>query len=211
MRDLRDWNYQELLRRQHRSRLLGWLAVAALLLLSLVVMRLLYFSGSARVTVASGKTESTTLHQFVLSLARDSSDHDLDVEPVIATGTIDMLDQVNSGRLDFAIVHGGIDMDRYTNIRQVGASSVAPVHLLVKKEYYAAVVEDLRNLRGRTINVGMSRHTVMYNLSQEILEFVGLAPKNTDRCSCRLKSLQARTTSSTCRTPFSLPRCPLQS
>ena len=40
---------------------------------------------------------------------------------MIATGTIDMLNQVDAGKVDFAIVHGGSDMDHYHNIRQVGA------------------------------------------------------------------------------------------
>ena len=95
----------------------------------------------------------------------------------MATGSLDMLSQVNSGRLDFAIVHGGVDMDHYRNVRQIGVLSVAPVHLLIKKEYHAAVLDDLRNLRGRTISLGSGTHTVMYWLAQEILAFVEVKPE----------------------------------
>ena len=96
----------------------------------------------------------------------------------MATGTIDLLDQVHSGELDFAIVHGGFDMDHYHNIRQIGVLSVAPVHVLVKKEHHAAVLADLQNLRGRTISLGSDKHTVVYLLSQEVLSFVGLTPRD---------------------------------
>ena len=89
-----------------------------------------------------------------------------------------MLEQVNSGVTDFAIIHGGFGMEQFPNVRQVGAMSVAPIHLLVKKEYHAAVSQDLRNLRGRTINLGNGKHTVMYWLGQELLSFVGLAAED---------------------------------
>ena len=89
-------------------------------MLALVIFRLLYLSGPVRVTIASGKTEDT-VHQFLLSIAQDSAPNDLDIEPVISSGTIDMLSQVDAGKLDFAIVHGGSDMDHYRYTRQVGA------------------------------------------------------------------------------------------
>lgn len=175
MSEPRVWNYQELLQKRDRGRLLGWLVLAAFVLLALVIFRLLYPIGPVRVTVASGKTEAT-VHQFLLSIAQDSAKSDLDIEPVIATGTIDMLSQVDSGRVDFAIVHGGSDMDHYQNVRQVRAISVGAIHLLVKKAFHAAVMDDLQHLRGKSINLGMGKNTVMYPLSQEILSFVGLAP-----------------------------------
>ena len=158
MREPRAWNYHDLLHRHRRSRLLGRLALAAFVLLVLVVIRILLLPGSSRVTIGAGKSEST-IHQFVLSLVRDSVRRNLDIEPVFEAGTIDMLNQVESGQLDFAIVHGGFDMDHFHNIRQVAVLSVAPVHLLIKNDYHAAVSEDLRNLRGRTINLGTGAHT----------------------------------------------------
>jgi TRAP-type uncharacterized transport system substrate-binding protein len=175
VRKPRVWNYQELVQRRRRGRLLGWLALGAFVVSALVITRFLYLAGSVRVTIGSGKTEAA-MHQFLLSLAHDAARAHLDIEPVMAAGTIDMLNQVDSGALDFAIIHGGFDMDHYHNIRQIGVLSVGPVHLLIKKEYHAAVVEDLQNLRGKAISLGSGKHTVMYWLSQEILAFVGLAP-----------------------------------
>jgi TRAP-type uncharacterized transport system substrate-binding protein len=163
-----------LVHRRHRGKLLGWLALGASVLLALVTARLLYLPGSVQITIASGKTEET-VHQFLLSLAHDAPRRQLDIEPLIATGTFEMLKRVDSGELDFAIIHGGFDMDQFHNVRQIGALSVAPVHLLVKKVYYAAVLADLQNLRGRTINLGHGEHTVVHWLTKEILTFVGLA------------------------------------
>jgi TRAP-type uncharacterized transport system substrate-binding protein len=171
----RAWNYHALVQRRHRGRLLGWLAVGAFVVLAIVIVRSLYPPDWSRVRIASGKTEGA-LHQFLLSLAHDSAHSDLHVEHVMAPGTVEMLAQVDSGELDFAIVHGGFDMDRYRNVRQLGVLSVAPVHLLIKQEYYAAALQDLQNLRGRTIDLGSGKETVMYWLSQEILSFVGLSP-----------------------------------
>ncbi len=173
----RIWNYQEGWQRRRRARVLGWLALGALLVLTVGLTRFLLASGTSRVILAAGKSEST-VHCFLLSLAEDAARHHLDIEPTIATGTIDMLEQVNSGAADFAIIHGGFGMEQYHNIRQVGAISVAPIHLLVKKEYHATVSDDLRNLRGRTINLGNGKHTVMYWLSQELLSFLGLAAED---------------------------------
>ena len=175
MSEPRVWNYQELLQSRDRGRVLGRSALAAFVLLVLVIFRLLYLIGPVRVTVASGKTEGT-VHQFLLGIAQESAQSGLDIEPVIASGTIDMLNQVDAGKLDFAIIHGGTDMDHYRNTRQVGAISVGAIHLLVKKEFHAAVMDDLQNLRGKSINLGMGKNTVMYPLSLEILSFVGLAP-----------------------------------
>jgi TRAP-type uncharacterized transport system substrate-binding protein len=175
MREPRVWNYHALVQRRHRGRLFGWLALAAFVLLTSVVIRFLYLPGFVRVRIASGNTENA-VHQFLLSLAHDSAHSHLNVEPEMAAGTIEMLSEVESGELDFAIVHGGFGMDHFRNVRQLGVLSVAPVHLLVKQEYHAAILEDLHNLRGRTINVGSGKDTVIYWLAGEILSFFGLAP-----------------------------------
>ena len=146
MRRPRVWNYQVLAQRRFQGRLLGCLALLAFVFLVSVSIRLLFLRSPRQVTIGSGKTEGA-VHQFLLSLAKDSARSELDIQPEMASGTIHLLDQVHSGALDFAIVHGGFDMDHYHNIRQIGVLSVAPVHLLVKNEHHAAVIDDLQNLR----------------------------------------------------------------
>ena len=124
-------------------------------------------------TMSAGNSEGT-VHQFLLSLAHDAARGHLDIEPVITAGTLDMLQRVDSGKLDFAIVQGGY---RHGSISQhpAGRRLVGGTGPSTRQEeYHAAVLEDLRNLRGRTINLGRSKHAVTYWLSQEILSFVGL-------------------------------------
>jgi hypothetical protein len=53
--------------------------------------------------------------------------------------------------------------------------TLTPVHLLVKRESHDAVSRDLRELRGKTINLGSVKRAAMYRLSQEILKFAGLS------------------------------------
>ncbi len=173
----RAWNYLVSSQRRFRGRILGWSILAAIVLFALAIVRTVYLSRPVHVRMVSGKTEAAA-HRFLLSIAQDSAGNQLDIEPMIATGTIDMLNSVDSGTVDFAIIHGGANMDQYRNVRQVGVLSVGAVHLLVKNEYHAAVADDLRNLRGKTINLAMSKHTVMYSLSQDILSFFRLAPND---------------------------------
>jgi TRAP-type uncharacterized transport system substrate-binding protein len=154
--------------------LLGWLTILAFGALVVVLVRVFQTGVGGALTIGAGKTEET-VQQFVKSLSVESARQWMAIKPVIVSGTLDMLDQVERGELDFAVVHGGLDMDSYHNIRQVGVLSIAPVHLLVKKEYHAAVSSDLQNLRGRSVNLGNGNHTVMFWLSQEVLAFAGLS------------------------------------
>ena len=136
MREPRVWRYPELLKRRLRGRLLGWLALAAFVVLALVLIRFLYLPRSILVTISSGNTEGAG-HQFLLGLARDASRGPLDIEPVTTDGTLDMLNRVDSGKLDFAFIQGGSEMDRYRNIRQVAALSVYGVSTADQGEYHA--------------------------------------------------------------------------
>jgi hypothetical protein len=147
VREPRVWHYQELLKRRDGGRLLGWLALAALLVLAMVIVRFIYLPHTVLVAISSGNTEGT-VHQFLLSLAHDAHrGHRLDIEPAITKGTLDMLSLVDAGKLDFAIVQGGYDMDAYHNIRQAAVLSVGPVHLLVEQEYQGSHNHQNRNTR----------------------------------------------------------------
>ncbi len=169
------WNFPEILRRRDRSRLYGALALLAVVVSALLVIRILYRVRTVNATMSAGNTEGIW-YQFLLKLAQEAPHQSFRIEAIVTEGTLDNLERVDRGDLDFAIIVGGHDLERFRNVRQVAGLTVTPVHLLVKREYHGAVARDMRELRGKTINLGSGKRSAMYRLSQEILEFGGLAP-----------------------------------
>jgi len=162
-----------------------------------VVVRNLWSIQPARVTISAGNTEGLW-HHFVAKFAVLAAER-IDLEPVVTAGTLDMLERVDRGDLDFALIQGGYDIERFRNVRQVAGLSVQPIHLLVKKEHYEAVVSDLGKLRDKTINLGSGKRTGMYWLSREILSFAGFSPA--DYRASALTSEQLRTEPDRARLP----------
>ncbi len=169
------WNFHEILRRRDRSRLYGALTLAAIACAGFLAIRALYRVRTADATMSAGNTEGIW-YQFLLKLAREAPNQNFRIQAIVTEGTLDNLVRVDRGELDFAIIVGGHDIERFHNVRQVAGLTVTPVHLLVKREYYDAVSRNMRELRGKTINLGSGKRAAMYRLSQEILEFGGLPP-----------------------------------
>lgn len=88
-------------------------------------------------------------------------------------GSVEALDAVNDGRIDVALVQGGLDSKRWTNIRQVAALYVEPLQLVVRGELALEVEANLRALGGRTVNLG-EPGSGSHALAREVLGFVGL-------------------------------------
>jgi TRAP-type uncharacterized transport system substrate-binding protein len=188
----RTWNFPESMkRRDRRRRLVGILAVAVLGLSAVLVFRTYRAAPPGVLTISAGNTEGFW-HAFILNLARESMRDNLSLEPVLTSGTLDMLERVDRAELDFALIQGGYDLARFANVRQVAALSVQPVHLLVKPEYHDAVVRDFAQLRGKSINLGSGKRTGMYWLSREILSFAGLAPQDYHASGMTSEQLQAQ-------------------
>lgn len=172
----RTWNIAELIRRKHhRSRLLGILALAAFVLALAMAMRKYWTAESPMVTISAGSSEGVW-HRYLIDFAREAGKHGLQIQPVLTGGSIDMLERVNAGQLDFAVVQGGYDIEQYTHVRQVAALAVQPLHLLVKAQIHEAVCRDFHALRGKTINLGSSKRTGTYWLSRELMTFAGMPP-----------------------------------
>jgi len=169
------WNFQEVVWRRDRSRLYAALALATIALSAYLFLRFLSRVRTADATISAGNTEGIW-HQFLLRLAQEAPRGNFRIVAIVTDGTLDMLERVDRGELDFAIIIGGHDFERFQNVRQVAGLTVTPVHLLVKREHHPAVVRDLRELRGKTVNLGSGRRAAMYRLSQEILQFAGLLP-----------------------------------
>jgi TRAP-type uncharacterized transport system substrate-binding protein len=96
--------------------------------------------------------------------------------PVVTEGSLEMLERVDRGELDFAFVEGGFDVDRFRNIRQVAGLTVVPLVMLVKEEHDDAVRARFSALKGKTVNLGSGERTGTYWLSREILAFAGVPP-----------------------------------
>jgi TRAP-type uncharacterized transport system substrate-binding protein len=106
-------------------------------------------------------------------LAREAGRRGVRVQWQPTAGSEQALDQVDAGRLDAALVQGGLDPGGRRNVRQVAALHVEPLHLLVKEEIFAEVARNLAALRGKTINLsefGSGTHC----LASEVLAFAGL-------------------------------------
>ncbi len=88
-------------------------------------------------------------------------------------GSVESLDQVNDGLVDTALVQGGLNSSRWTNVRQVAALHVEPLQLVVRREIFAEVEKNLRALKGRTVTLG-EPGSGSEILAREVLAFVGL-------------------------------------
>ena len=87
---------------------------------------------------------------------------------------------MNSGKLDFAFVTGGIDFAAYSNVRQVTSLHVQALHLLVKEELAGDVTKHLGALRGKVVDLGGDEGAATYWLARDVMEFAGLYPGPAD-------------------------------
>jgi TRAP-type uncharacterized transport system substrate-binding protein len=171
----RTWNISELLRhRRQRARLLGLLALLAFALSAVFIIRVYWTTPPKAMTISAGNMEGMW-HRYMQNFVSEIGGHHLPLHPIITTGTLDMLERVDRGELDFALVQGGYDITRFSHVRQVGALSVQPLHLLVKSEHHDAAMRDFGGLRGKTINLGSGKRTGTYWLSKQVLSFAGLS------------------------------------
>jgi TRAP-type uncharacterized transport system substrate-binding protein len=106
-------------------------------------------------------------------LARESSRLGVQFTLRDCSGSVESLDQVNDGLVDVALVQGGLDSKRWTNVRQIAALHVEPLQLVVRREIFAEVAANLQALKGRTVNLGEAGSGSEI-LARDVLAFVGL-------------------------------------
>lgn len=106
-------------------------------------------------------------------LAREAADLGVRLSPVSSSGSVESLDMVNDGRVDVAVVQGGLDSRHWGDVRQVAALHVEPLQLAVRGDLALEVGGDLRALKGRTINIG-EPESGSNALAREVLAFAGL-------------------------------------
>src|SRR5262245_28753781 len=84
-------------------------------------------------TLTAG-SQSGLRHQMGLALTKEAGPYGLDFELVATAGSEEALEQVDAGKIDVALVQGGLAARHRANVRQVAALHVEPLHLLVKQE-----------------------------------------------------------------------------
>jgi TRAP-type uncharacterized transport system substrate-binding protein len=126
-------------------------------------------------SITAGQNQ-TTRHQVALELRKAGTSFGIHMDIRETAGSEDALDRVNAGKLDLALVQGGLHVDDRPNVRQVATLSIEPLHLLVKKELLESTSKNLADLEGRTVNVG-TVGSGTHSLATEALAFAGLHPK----------------------------------
>ena len=114
-------------------------------------------------------------HQMALALRSEAANARIGLTLRATAGSEEMLDLVDAGALDMALVQGGLGPGNRKNVRQVAALHVEPLHLLVKEEAFDEVAANLAALKGKSINLSVPLSGT-HALASEVLKFAGLNP-----------------------------------
>jgi TRAP-type uncharacterized transport system substrate-binding protein len=128
----------------------------------------------------SGGSAEGLRHQIAKRLAGEAYQHGLSFTLSPASGSRDVLDQVDAHELDVAFVQGGLDPAFHPHVRQVAALHIEPLHLLVKPTLADQVDHNLAALKGKTLNLG-PEGSGTHDLARDVLKFAGLKPDEPGR------------------------------
>jgi TRAP-type uncharacterized transport system substrate-binding protein len=106
-------------------------------------------------------------------LARESSSRGVQLTLTESEGSVRTIDRVSEGSIDVALVQGGLRSNRWSDVRLIAALHVEPLQLVVRGELFGEVSNNLRALKGRTVNLSEDESGSRI-LAAEVLEFVGL-------------------------------------
>lgn len=157
--------------RRDRLALVGGLACVAL-----AAAFPLTRSATAPETFAiTGGSPDGIRHAFAELLAEEARAFGLDLRVEPSAGSVDAVAGLASGRLDFALVQGGLGVGDAPTLRQLTALHLEPLHLLVRGELADEVAaSSLQALRGRRVNVS-APDSGTRRLAESVLGFAGLA------------------------------------
>lgn len=127
-------------------------------------------------SLSAGRAE-TRRHQLAEQLRDSVSSGNITLSVVSTAGSEEALHQVESGKLDLAIVSSGIISSGKSNIRELAAFHIEPAHFLIRKELadQGGLLRDM--IRGKRVDLGEAGSSA-YALSQELLSFAHLKPGN---------------------------------
>lgn len=143
---------------------------AALLALWVAAASLTFALRSPRIEVRlSAGDDLGRRHQIARVLKRLAAERRVDVELVSTDGSAESLERVDDGRLDLALVQGGLP--ERDDVREVAPLALEPLHLLVRDPS----ITSLADLRGRTVDLSPPGSGTS-ELSLALLALTGLRP-----------------------------------
>lgn len=131
--------------------LLGFSLAAFALAISFIADR--SDSPEERITLTAGP-EGTTRTLLAHLLAGHITARGVAARVVPAGTTLEIYRLVDAHSLDFAIVNGSLNVERFSHVREVMPLYNEALHLLVKPELASAVEQGYGALRRRTVNLG---------------------------------------------------------
>lgn len=139
------------------------LAIVLIALLLLISAKLIFnlIPKNYVLSVTSGSVLSE--RHFLIKLLQDAvAENFLSLKVSKTAGSLDALELVNSGKVDLALVSGGL-VNSFPNVRHVTTLPPEFIHFLVKPS-----IKNLEDLRGKVINMGERRETTRI-LARQIL------------------------------------------
>jgi TRAP-type uncharacterized transport system substrate-binding protein len=106
-------------------------------------------------------------HLLTKLLQDEAAERFLSLKIVKSTGSLDALDLVNSGKIDLALITGGV-ANTFPNVRHVATLPPEFIHFLVKPK-----ITNLEELKGKVINMG-ERGENTRSLARQILTHLNL-------------------------------------
>ncbi len=148
--------------------LLGLVGLASALFFALYEPR----ERPVRLRMTAGQVEGTR-YRIAEELRREAARRGMVIELQPTAGSQEALLELQAGRIDAALVQGGLEMGDGPVLRQVAALHVEPLHLLVKAELQQGAARNLAALRGKVIDLGEPGSGTRV-LAAEVLAFSGL-------------------------------------
>ena len=139
------------------------LAIVLIVILLLISARLIFnlIPKNFILSVTSGSVLSE--RHFLIKLLQDeAAENFLSLKVVKTAGSLDSLELVNSGKVDLALVPGGL-INSFPNVRHVATLPPEFIHFLVKPH-----IKNLEDLKGKVINMGERRESTRI-LARQIL------------------------------------------
>jgi TRAP-type uncharacterized transport system substrate-binding protein len=160
-------------RKRLRDGMLAFLGVGALGLAAFFAMHEPR-NRPVRLRMTAGQDVGTR-HRIAEELRKEALRQGISIDLRPTAGSEEALRALESGRVEVALVQGGLEMGDMPDIRQAAGLHAEPLHLLVKEEIHQGVTRNLAGLRGKVVNLG-ELGSGSYLLSGEVMAFSGLRP-----------------------------------